>query len=97
MGYRTDHITAGDFFIAHFILECGLDGARNQILARPEIAREFSLERLPNSACRQLLARADGGANASRDRSLDVLIRNRRVIDDDPDERDDIRTVSMQK
>ena len=53
-----------------------LDGAENQILPRPQIAREFSLERLPNAARRQFLARADGGADELHDRGLEKLVRD---------------------
>jgi hypothetical protein len=78
IGYRhhIDHITVGLFIITtHFVLERGLDGAYDVILPRLEIAREFGLERLPNAACRQLLSRADGGANTLRDCGLENLVR----------------------
>ena len=53
-------------------IERGLDGARNQIPPRPQIARELGLERLPTAACRQLrlLAGGDGGADELRDSGL---------------------------
>ena len=70
------HGTVVRIFVANFELERCLDGAHNQILPRPQIAREFGFERLPNAARRQLLSRADGGADESRDRVRDRIVRN---------------------
>jgi hypothetical protein len=58
------------------VLERGLNGTRNQIPPRPQIAREFSLEHLPNAACRQLrlLAGGDGDANELHDSGLKSLV-----------------------
>ncbi len=71
------HVTHTVVVVASLFLKRCLNGTQNQVLARPEIAREFSLERLPNSACRQLLACADGGADQSCHRSLQNATRNR--------------------
>jgi hypothetical protein len=51
VGFCPIHITTDGFFNAHFAGERCLDGEQNQILLGPQIAREFSLERLPNAAC----------------------------------------------
>ncbi len=65
--------------IAQRFLERCLDGAQNQVFARPQIAREISLERAPNAARRQLCPRADGGADELRDGALDYVVGNRAV------------------
>ncbi len=57
--------------MARFLLERCVDDAQNQISGRPEIARKFSLECLPNAARRQFFVRTDRGADESRDSSLD--------------------------
>ncbi len=77
---RVVRITVGGLFNVHFLLERSLDGAKNQILARPQIACEFSQERQPNAESRQILARADGGADESRDRSIENLVRQCGVV-----------------
>ncbi len=66
-------VSDGLFVDGHFTRERCLDGAHNHILARPQIARELRLERMPNATSRQFFARADGGADESRDGGLEYL------------------------
>ncbi len=70
------HITADRLLIAHFAGERGLDGAQNQILLSPQVAREFSFEHLSNAARRELLPRENGSADETRDSSLESCARN---------------------
>ena len=79
IGRFTLQIKVDGFFMEHLQLERCLDGAHNHILPRPQIAREFSLERQPNAARGQLFACADSGANAFRDGGLESLVRNLEV------------------
>jgi hypothetical protein len=79
IGYFLVSIARGYSFTAHFLCQRSLDGAQNQILPRPQIARELGLERQTNAARRQLLARADGGADESGDSRVENIARNRGV------------------
>ncbi len=63
---------------AGVIFERCLNHEQNLTCARSEIARELSLERMPNAACRHLLTRVDGGADKSHDREFDVFFGHRR-------------------
>jgi hypothetical protein len=63
--------------VVDFTLERFLDGAQNHVLLRPEIARELSLERLPNPARRQFLSCADGGTDEFFDRGMESLVGHR--------------------